>query len=611
MKKEERMEERTMITRKKRMTLIVVMTIIFILLIATIFALLYLNTDMFKSNQTLFVKYLGQNVENIKVMEKSFEPTEFEQLLQTNPYTEESEIKVNYTKDIGTTSENTNNSINQLKVTVKGQNDKEKQYSYQDINLLKEEEKVLELECIQNDNLCGIRFSDLFQQFLLADNTNLKELFEKMGYTEEQLEKIPDTLINQQNREGNILFSEEEIEKLKEKYLPLIVQGIEKTNFEKQTKQTISVHQKNIIANSYSLKLTKEQLNAIYLRILENVKQDDIILQKIEKLQNVIDTVNLIYPNSIAFKEEFTNEIDKIMEQISQNNIGNEETQIIVYESNGQTIRNTIKGVDYEITIDFLNTEEEQYAEVSIIEDEEEIHKYILKNNAEDITFMIQNNENDTPVTITLEENKKVTDKNSVKNTTIRYEDDSNKIEVGFVQNINIVQEIENEVTLNQPNSIQLNTLEQEQLQEILNRVKEGVTNQEEKVKQEINIEEIQEVLKVVGILKDGQILEGTGVSETERNRFNSKYELLQGESMSSEDVIKIIETIEDNLKNMEVISNNELRLEISKNEKQEGIVPTLTTFLETEKNKKYDVKVEYDENGLVKYMTLTIVSQR
>ena len=47
-----------MMTRKKRITLIIVIVVLVLLIIGGIFTFLYLNTDMFKSNQTLFVKYL-------------------------------------------------------------------------------------------------------------------------------------------------------------------------------------------------------------------------------------------------------------------------------------------------------------------------------------------------------------------------------------------------------------------------------------------------------------------------------------------------------------------------------------------------------------------------
>ena len=93
-----------MMTKKKR-TMVLILVIIFIILIlASIFVLLYLKTDMFKSSKTLFVKYLGQNIESFKDIENVINYDE-----KTNIYNETIEAKVNYTEKIGTTGENTEN----------------------------------------------------------------------------------------------------------------------------------------------------------------------------------------------------------------------------------------------------------------------------------------------------------------------------------------------------------------------------------------------------------------------------------------------------------------------------------------------------------------------
>ena len=54
-----------MIPRKKRRLILIISILLVILMIFTAFVLVYINTDMFKSNKTLFMKYLGQNTENL------------------------------------------------------------------------------------------------------------------------------------------------------------------------------------------------------------------------------------------------------------------------------------------------------------------------------------------------------------------------------------------------------------------------------------------------------------------------------------------------------------------------------------------------------------------
>jgi len=595
--------------RKKRITLIITMLVIVILAITITMILLYLNTDMFKSSQTLFFKYVGQNTENIETIEKIFEKTEYDSLLQMSKYVENSEVKVNYTKNLGTTSENTSNNINQLKLTVEGQVDKTNQYDYKDIKLLKSDNQLFELQTIQNDNNYGIRFSDLFKQYILAENNNLKDLFEKMGYTEEQIGNIPDNIAMNKDMVSSLQFNKEEIESLKEKYLGLIGQSFSKENFTKQTKQIISIDEKRIQVNAYILNMTKEQLNSMYLKVLENLKQDEVILEKLDYLQSKI--IQLDASNQIQIKEEFVKEIEATIEGINRNNIGNEETKMIVYESEGETVRTTIQGVDYELNFDCLQIDEEKFAKISVMEKEIETNKIVLKSREGEVSLSVAKNQNNKPITIAFKQNRKMGNGDCTKNIVIQYEDENNRVETNIVRNVKLVDQFENQVTLNNENSIQLDTMESKQVQAIVNRVKEELQKKWESISQEVVIEDIQEVLKTIGFVQDIQKLEGNGVSETEKNRFNSKFELLQGEKLSSENVLKVIDTIQNNFVDMQVISNEELKLEISKNQNNKEMAEILKKFIEKDTNRKYNIKVEYEESGLVKYLILTIVREQ
>ena len=208
-----------MMTRKKRRTILIVIILLVLLIIGVTFILLYLNTDMFKSNQTLFVKYLGKNSDNLKAIENVLNNTTYDEQLQTSPYNDNVEASINYTQNIGTTDENTNNSINQLKVSVDGQTDKNSGYDYRNVKLLKNDEQVAQVELLHSSNNYGIKFTDLFTQYVVSENTNLKELFKKIGYTDEQIENIPDTITLDEDILGKLRFSDEEVSSLAEKFV--------------------------------------------------------------------------------------------------------------------------------------------------------------------------------------------------------------------------------------------------------------------------------------------------------------------------------------------------------------------------------------------------------
>lgn len=623
-----------MMPRKKRIALAIAIPSIIVIIIIITGILLYLNTDMFKSNKTLFFKYFGKNSENIKEIEEIFESTEYEKNLQNNKYTDDINIKVNYTNNLQTTSEDNSNTINNVKLLIKGEEDKNNKYSYKDFKLEKDkniatntenqsssensnesnnkEQNIMEVEYIKNDNNYGIRFSDLFKQYLLVENNNLKDLLRKIGYSEQELENVPDSIEVNDITLNDIKFTEDEIKQLIEKYSEIINKKVSKEKFEKNSKQIITINEKNITTNAYILKLTNEELNNLYVDLLESLKQDEIILNKLESIQNKIDAININSSENKNLKESFAEEIDLQIEKINKNNIGNQETKIIVYENSGKTIRTAIQGKDYEINFDYINTQDEKNIELIVKKDEIETYNIKLKKDKDGIKLDIYSNDETNPIKISLEQNKNESDKKCSNNINLKYENANSKLEVSAEQEINIVDNFENENTLNDQNSILLNGLEKEQLQAVLNQVSEEVQQKINSISEEVKINDIQEILETLGIINKQQNIEAGGITETEKNRFNSKFEILKGEELDNENVLKVVEAVKDNIINAQVDTDEEIKIEISRNESNQDIKKSLEEYIKKEKDKKYDIKIEYDEDtGLVKYIIMTPVKKR
>ena len=106
-------------------------------------------------------------------------------------------------------------------------------------------------------------------------------------------------------------------------------------------------------------------------------------------------------------------------------------------------------------------------------------------------------------------------------------------------------------------------------------------------------------------------MIETIGITETERNRYNSKFEILEGQNLESSKIFAILEAIKDNLVGYEVVSGTELRLNIDRYENKQEVLTTLNTFFEKNKNRKYNITIEYDETtGLVNGILVTILEK-
>ena len=610
-----------MIPRKKRRLILIISIVLVLLILLTLFVLVYINTDMFKSNKTLFMKYLGQNTQNMNgVYTQISQKSDYENSLEQSKYTVNTQINVNNTENLGTTEENTDNIINQLKIVAEGQVDKANQYNYQRMNLYNGENSLLGLEYIQNSNTYGLRFSDLFQQFLLVDNNNLQELFSKLGYSNEEISNIPNQNDFEQLGANQLEISEEEKETLSNRYIGIIESGISSQNFSKEQNQTIEIDGKSVQVNAYSVTLTKEQLNNMYLAILEQLKSDEIILGKLDTIQAKIDQFNQLSQNTDSsvenstesLRDSFTNVIDETMSQINQNNIGQDETTITVYENMKNTVRTAIQTSEYEMNLDFLSTNGENFVQFSEDNNSNNITRTVsLTENDSDIELIISTVEGGKESTTTIRQDKEVSGNTMKKNISARYEDSDNRVEAYITQNYQTVTQFDEQMTLDNENSIKLNDLEQEQLQSLMTTVSEGVNGKMTELQNEINMQEIQQVLVNVGLLEETQDMQVTQTTETERSRYNSQFEMLRGENLESERILNAINASQNYISNLEVISNTELRIVLNRNENNPDVVTTLQTFIDEHGRENYNIDVEYDEQtGLVNSLLLTIVTE-
>ena len=607
-----------MIPRKKRRMIIIISIVLVILLISIAFLIIYMNTDMFKSNKTLFEKYLSKNVENFDSMYTSLNnKTDYENSLEQNKYTVNTQINVNNTENIGTTEENTNNIINQLRIVATGQVDKANQYEYQDMSLYKDEESLLKLEYIKDANIYGIHFSDLFQQYLLVENSNLQDLFSKLGYSEEQVANIPNEISMDSLSISGLQLSNEEKETLSNRYLGVIENSLEGKTFSKQQNQTIEIDGKSVQVNAYSVTLTKEQLNNLYLSILEQLRNDDIILGKLDVLQTVLDNLNQFNINegtetqesTETLRDKFITEIDNIINQINQSNIGQDETRIIVYENMKNTVRTAIQTPEYEINLDYLATTEEEFMQYQMLTSDNESEQIInIKKTNSNVVINLENTKGGDTGVVTLKHNKEVNGNMMDKNLSIQYEDSENRVEAIISQEIQTVNQFENEITLGEDNSINLSTLEEEQLQSLLTTVTEGVNNKFTELQNQISSDEITQVLVNAKLVQEDNTLQSNGISELEKNRYNSQFEILKGQDLDSDKVLSAFNAIDGYISNYEVISGVELRIILDRNTRNEEVITTLKNFIEENKNESYNIDFEYDEaTGLVSNLLLSV----
>ena len=584
----------------KKILIIVIIMIVVLAIAGTTLGFLYLKTDLFKSDKELFQKYIMQDIEKIGEIAKSNIYQTYEDAKTQNIFESNTDIDITYSEGGEISSP-----FNDLSFSFKEQ--KENEYSYRNAKILYQDETYLEIEGIRNQELYGIRFPEV-KQFVSVKNINESQNTQNLGINDEIVQNITEVIDND-NLLIDKVFTQDEINTLINTYFNILKNNIENASFSSQKNVMITVDNNTIKANAYIATLQPNQVQEIITQILTDIKNNEIILNKIEELG--------------LSEENFYTYIDNYLE-----NLGIDEqlpvVNIAVYVQNKTTIQTLIEYGVKKVIIRNLNNDNVQKLNIqrTVLNDEQEEQQNIeisktktnLGENYDIIVNIIKGTEQyDIESSFQIENNNGIIetkfDTNYIKGIT--------NIEVSLVNTINTTQ-ITEKVELNETNNITLSDFDEATQENVINNLKNNVPNLVNTKLQELidklGIRQILEQLTVSNNNGDSENeqenqepSDDTGENQTsqiEINRFNAKFEFYTGNEVSADNVKNLLEIIKTNLNKVETSENGEIKLYIEKDaENAEQLAPVIESIVE---NEKYKVAITYKEsNGIIDYITI------
>lgn len=622
--------------KKKRMlvTSIVIASVVVIIAIAVCIGL-YMTTDLFKSNRELFIKYAAGTFSNINKLFNDDNMNEMQQVFHNNKYELNSNTDINYQE-----GENKENPINDINLVVNGKIEESQGYDYQDISLRnKENEKLYGIEYLKSNNKYGIRFNGI-QQFATEDIGGSSERKEESLLNELARTSVGENEINilkfiseMSFRNTKIELTEQENITLQNKYINILNKNVSEDKFSQKQKMIVEVNGKKISANAYSITLTKEQLNNIYIEMLTQLKQDEIILSKLEEIDTLKHQYNVMINSKnqeYFIKDKFIKEIDDKIKEIQDTNIGSDTRKIIVFESNMQPIGIQIESNESTILITTNETDNSisyEYLKQKTTEKENTVNFKIEKiSNINDDSISIEYNvvRDNVKTTNYLVKNMKF-DKDTAKTTIeIARKNENAEIKINSQKEEKVVNEFKDKLEFNEKNSVNIDKISEEQKNNINNIMKEVNDKQIEKVIEVVPREEVNDVLEKLELkLEEADDISGDGfISETERNRFNSNFEFYEGKKIPKENILKLIDVAKNNLEDIRVTKYKEqknesgekepepeeYKLTIKKNKSNETLANNLATNIKNSKDGEYNVRIEYSQKtGLVENIFITV----
>ena len=583
--------------------LIVVISIVLALVVAgVVFAYLFLATDIFKNNKELFAKYVLQNTETLQKILDLQTLEVYENLKNENKYESNTNAKM-----IHSEGGEVSNPLNNLTAKLDIQKNNDEQYVYVDGQILYEEQEYLEAEIIREQEIYGIRFTDAVKQFVtVKKGENTANVAKDIDIEKEQL----DGFINLTNGTEGII-SKDQIIDLKDKYLNIIIQELINGTFEKQKNAIITYNNNTTETNAYSVSLNSNQVENVVLQILNNAKNETEILDKFQ---------------IVGYRDDVIKKIDDTIKRISED-IDLPVVKVTVYENKQKTIRTVLEIGLYKIEIE--NSEENGEIKTKINYSDfnsEQVMQYnsqIIKKseeNQEKIEIIINALEGEKEYMINILTQMQLSNNQIEFDVEISHKQDIITKSMVIENKINIGNNFEKTESLVLGNNILISSLQEERRQSLIKLLKEIVpqkTNERTKILKEklgIEDEEAETPLPENGGVEEVET-EG-GMSKTEINKFNAKFEFYTGDEVSASDVKKLLEIVKNNVSghiigNLTVGSEenaenkNNITLYIEKDNTNEESVSKALGIIKD--NLKYKISVYYKEaNGLIDYITIS-----
>ena len=295
---------------KKKIPLIILAIIIITSIIAIY---LYCCTDLFKTPQEQFWSSLS------KASKITGDKTYSEALneirnLKEKSYTLKGDAKFN----ISSTEEDEEvqkiaDAFSKIQISydmnVVGKENKEKGI----LNFDFDNKQVLSVDYLRDNDLFGIKIGEVYDKYISIENKNLKQLAEKY---EIDSTEIPDK-IEFIDMHDLYDISEEEIQHINDLIVGTLKNEIPEECYSVNENVETDILGEKAKTKEYKIELSAKQIDDLTIKLLENAKRDEVILNLIVNKYNKVSMNTLAGKEKIA-KDDLIKEIEESIKEIQE-----------------------------------------------------------------------------------------------------------------------------------------------------------------------------------------------------------------------------------------------------------------------------------------------------
>ena len=589
--------------QENKLRIIIIILVIMIFVIAIGGTALYFTTDLLKSSQVLFQKYIVQDAQNIvDVFEISKEEKNID-LLRNSDYKEETNATLKYLE-----KENDEEEVYTIKEN--GINKAQEKSTYKNITASYGDNTIMSVDLLGQNNTYGFRLANLVQQFVSVENATIPYFVSTLGKDGKQFNETMKAV----DISGLLDFSDDEINQLSQTYLGLISSDIDKTHYKSKRNSVITLNNKeSVTTNAYILTLTQNEVDKIYKRVLNQAINDEIILGKIDSIDEKIKEAGFSEADGNSLKEKYTKKLQTIIDGLEYQGTDNRQIIITVYEEKGTTVRTTIQTEKNEYVLDVDNNNGKTLSlKTTQTTDDEKISKlYTLgkldNDGKRDRVFSYT----DSNQTLNIALNTTQTDSEINVDANLNYKSQEiNNIDFTSKTNITLSASEAIPVNFDEKNNIVLNNYEGEKVLAILESLKDRTISSLENTQGIINSKLLNNIILKIDDREQRKQQEEQDNLELKKEKFNNKFALYEGEEDELQYVEKLLETAGKNMTDYQVISGTQIRLLIKEGVENEQKAKEILTAIENTRE-TFTIKLNRNQDGYVDSIDIIVTEKK
>lgn len=468
----------------------------------------------------------------------------------------------------------------------------------------------MSVDLLSQNNTYGFRLANLVQQFVSVQNATVPYFVSSMGLDgsifQETLKGV--------DVAGLLDFSDEEVEQLTNTYMSVVLKDLDKAHYSSKRNSIITLNNKeSVTTNAYTLTITKNELDKLYKKLLNQAINDNIILAKLDSIDSKIKEAGFKEAEGKSLKEQYISNLKEIVDGLEYQGEDSRKISVTVYEQKGRTVRTLIKteNAEYEIDLDSSNGKKLSLKTTEITGEEKKIKLYTLgktdneQGRNREFSYSDENQNLEVALNTVQTDSEIAVDTNvNYKSTDITSIDFTSKTQIELSANEAIP------VNFDETNNILLNNYEGDRILSILDSLKNRAIASLEQSQSIINTKLLNNIILKIDEKEQKQQQQEKDDEELKKEKFNNKFILYEGENVEQEYVQKLIKTVSENMEDYQVVSGTQIKILIKEGVKNEQKANEILTAIDSSKN-TFNIKLNYDEQGYVNSIDITVYEKK